>query len=62
MIAPFLVNALYTLGWLVESPIRMIHPTLSNRVGPLLFMFGLALGWFLCTVPPGFWLVRYLLP
>src|SRR2546430_979149 len=34
--APILVNVLYTLGWLVEIPIRILMPNLSTRFGPWL--------------------------
>jgi hypothetical protein len=55
--APFGINALYTLGWLVEVPSRFLVRNLSPRFGPVLLAFGLALGLFLITVPAGLWAV-----
>src|SRR6187455_2657407 len=34
--APFVINALYTLGWLVEVSTRILVPNLSPRFGPIL--------------------------
>jgi hypothetical protein len=53
--APFGINALYTLGWLVEVPSRLFRRDLSPRFGPVLLKLGFALGLFLITVPAGFW-------
>jgi hypothetical protein len=54
--APFLINALYTLGWLVEAPARLIKPDLSAKLGAQLLKMGLALGLVLITIPPAIWL------
>ncbi|HEX4146712.1 MAG TPA: hypothetical protein VHY91_24655 [Pirellulales bacterium] len=54
--APFAVNLLYTLGWLVELPARLVVPTLTLRFGPALMKLGLGLGLFLITLPATFWL------
>ena len=51
MMAPFIINVLYTLGWIVELTYRSIEPGVSPRFGPRLFMLGLGLGLFLSTVP-----------
>jgi hypothetical protein len=53
--APFVVNALYTLGWIVELTYRRIEPGVSPGFGPRLLKTGLALGLFLITVPAAFW-------
>ncbi len=54
--APFGINILYTLGWLVEVPARMVAPGLSPHFGPLLMKSGLGLGLLLITLPAAFWL------
>jgi hypothetical protein len=53
--APFGINLLYTLGWLVEAPARLLKPSLSPSFGPLLLKLGLGLGLFLITLPAAFW-------
>lgn len=53
--APFGINVLYTLGWLVEVPARLLVPGLSSRFGPMLLKLGLGLGLFLITLPAAFW-------
>lgn len=53
--APFGINLLYTLGWLVEIPARLLVPGLSSRFGPLLLKLGVGLGLFLITMPAAFW-------
>jgi hypothetical protein len=53
--APLGINVLYTLGWLVEVPARLIQPSLSPRFGPFLLMAGLGLGLFLISLPAAFW-------
>lgn len=49
--APFVINALYTLGWLLEVPCRWIRPSLSPRFGPLLLRTGILLGVILISIP-----------
>jgi hypothetical protein len=56
LLAPFGINALYTLGWLVEVPARRMIPELSPRFGPRLLMLGLGLGVFLISIPAVLWL------
>jgi len=56
MAAPFVINMLYTLGWLVEVPARIVKPDLSPRLGPILLMAGLGLGFFLIGLPAALWL------
>jgi len=53
--APFGINILYTLGWIVEVPARLVVPDLTPRFGPLLLKLGLGLGLFLIAVPAVFW-------
>jgi hypothetical protein len=53
--APFGINVLYTLGWLVEVPARVLNPGLSPGFGPLLLKLGLGLGLTLITLPAAFW-------
>jgi hypothetical protein len=53
--APFVINLLYTLGWLVEIPARVYVPGLSPRFGPLLLKLGLGFGLFLITGPAALW-------
>jgi hypothetical protein len=55
MAAPFRINLLYTLGWLVEGPARLLVRDLSPRFGPALLALGLAMGLFFSTVPAALW-------
>jgi hypothetical protein len=55
MIAPIIVNVLYTLGWIVETTYRSIEPEASPHFGPRLFKLGLGLGLFLSAVSATFW-------
>jgi len=55
MAAPFVINALYTRGWIVELTARSLEPGLSPRFGPRLLKLGLGLGLFLITVPAALW-------
>lgn len=52
---PFVINVLYTLGWLAEIVARHLRPQLSPRFGPFLLMFGMGLGLTLMTVPVVLW-------
>ena len=54
--AAILVNILYTLGWLVEVPARIVSPGLPRWFGPLLLMSGFGLGLLLITIPAAYWL------
>ena len=51
LVAPFAINVLYSLGWLVE-----IQLPSSPWLGPLLLKLGLGLGLLLITLPAAFWL------
>jgi hypothetical protein len=53
--APFGINVLYTLGWLVEVSARLLVPGLSPRFGPIVLKLGLGLGLFLITLPAAIW-------
>jgi hypothetical protein len=53
--APFVINLLYTLGWLVEIPTRHLIPDLSSGFGPMLLKLGLGFGLFLITMPWVVW-------
>jgi hypothetical protein len=53
--APFVVNALYSLGWLVEIPLHLIAPSASQGIGPILLKLGFALGLGLISVPAAYW-------
>lgn len=55
MAAPFAVNILYTLGWLVEAPFRVFSPNSRAWLGPVLLKLGLAFGAFLISLPAAFW-------
>ena len=53
--APFVINMLYTLGWIVELTARSLEPGLSARFGPRLLKLGLGLSLFLITLPAALW-------
>jgi hypothetical protein len=55
MMAPIIVNVLYTLGWVVETAYRSSEPVVSPRFGPRLFELGLGLGLFFSALPATFW-------
>ncbi len=54
--APLVINALYTLGWLVEVPVRWFVPSVSDRLGPVLLKFGIGLEIFLVSLPAAIWM------
>ena len=54
--APFGVNVLYTLGWLVEVPARRAFRSLTPSFGPSLLKLGVALGVLLISAPAVFWI------
>ena len=53
--APFVANACYTLGWLVELPARLLWPSLSPQFGPWLLRLGLGLSVFFISLPAVYW-------
>lgn len=54
-IAPFVINALYTVGRLVEVPARLLRPNLPSDYGPRLLKLGLGFGMVLITLPAALW-------
>ena len=53
--APFGINVLYTLGWLVEVPLRLVMREHGSSVGPTLMKLGLGLGFILTSLPALLW-------
>jgi hypothetical protein len=53
--AVILGNALYTLGWLVEAPLRLAVPGLTSRFAPALLKLGFAAGFTLIALPALAW-------
>jgi hypothetical protein len=53
--APFGINVLYTLGWLVEVPARLLVRDLSPRFGPMLLRLGVGMSAVLIALPAAFW-------
>jgi hypothetical protein len=58
--APIAINVLYTLGWLLEVPVRAAHRGLSLQFGPLLLKVGMGLGIVLSSIPALYWLGYWL--
>lgn len=56
LLAPFAINALYTLGWLVEVPAQWSGWKEAPKLGPLLLKLGLGLGIILSSLPAAFWM------
>ncbi len=54
LIAPFIVNICYTLGWLTEISARAIF-SVSPQFGPLLLKLGIILSLFLVSIPALLW-------
>jgi hypothetical protein len=55
LVAPFAVNFCYTLGWLVDAPLRLLFPSLTPRFTPLLFWMGLGFSLLLISIPAVGW-------
>ena len=55
LLAPIAANLCYTLGWLVDAPLRLIRPSLSPRFTPLLFRLGLGFSLFVISLPAVLW-------
>lgn len=51
---PFVINILYTLGWLLEVPCRGLRPGLTLRFAPRLLRTGIILGVILISIPAVF--------
>lgn len=45
----------YTLGWLVDSPLRFLKPSVSSRFTLWLFILGVAFSIFIVSLPAVFW-------
>jgi hypothetical protein len=54
-LAPFVINAFYTLGWLVEVPARLARAARVEELGPTLLALGLAVTLLFITLPAAFW-------
>jgi hypothetical protein len=60
IMAPFIINILYTLGWFAELLARMANPTFfaySATIRPLMFKLGLGFSFFVVSIPAGYWIV-----
>ncbi|HEY2585231.1 MAG TPA: hypothetical protein VGI81_05655 [Tepidisphaeraceae bacterium] len=44
-------NVCYTLGWLVEAPVRVLFPKLTPKFSPRLLLIGLLVSVFVITLP-----------
>ena len=55
ILAPFVINLLYTAGWVVEVAARAERPQLSPQFGPRLLKIGLAIGVSLISAPAIWW-------
>lgn len=56
-VAPLLANVLYTAGWLVEVPVRVLLPGESRRLGPRLLKLGIGFSLVVIALPPVLWAV-----
>ena len=54
--ASFAANACYTLGWLVELPMRSVIPRLSPQFGPLFLKLGLGFSFLMISISAVLWL------
>jgi len=54
-LAPFAVNFCYTAGWLLDAPLRLLRPSLSARLTPLLFALGVGFSLCVVSLPAVFW-------
>jgi hypothetical protein len=57
IVSPIVVNICYTLGWLVDAPVRKCLPSLSPRFSVALLIAGIALSILLISFPAAIWLV-----
>ncbi len=48
---PIAINICYTLGWLVEAPLRLIKPTLSPKLSPILLKLGIGFSMLFFALP-----------
>ena len=56
-VAPLLANVLYTAGWLVEVPVRVLLPGASRRLGPRLLKLGIGFSLVVIALPTVAWAV-----
>jgi hypothetical protein len=61
IVAPFVVNICYTLGWLAELAARLVIPSLSTRFSPILLKIGIGFSLLVISIPAMFWLGYHLL-
>jgi hypothetical protein len=50
-----LINICYTLGWLVDAPLRFLKPSLSSQFTLWLFILGVAFSIFVVSLPAAYW-------
>ena len=55
IVAPFVVNACYTMGWLMELSIRGMLPSLPPQFGACLLRLGIGFSLFVISIPVVFW-------
>ncbi|HZZ45073.1 MAG TPA: hypothetical protein VFE58_19205 [Tepidisphaeraceae bacterium] len=55
IVAPIAFNICYTLGWLVEAPVRLVAPGLTPKLGPRLLLMGLIFSCCMISLPALFW-------
>jgi hypothetical protein len=55
MASPFIANICYTLGWLVELPVRFVYPSLSPNFGPRLLKLGVGFSIIIISFPAVYW-------
>lgn len=55
LVVPIAFNVCYTLGWIVEVPVRVIWPSLSWKAGTLLMLLGLVFSFCVLSLPAIFW-------
>jgi hypothetical protein len=55
ILAPIAFNIFYTLGWLVEAPVRAVVPGLTPKLGPRLLLAGLVFSFCLISLPAAYW-------
>jgi hypothetical protein len=62
MVAPFVINAGYTLGWFVELALRALLPLQVNKstLGPALMKAGVAFSLLAATLPAAIWVTIWL--
>lgn len=59
-VAPIVINACYTLGWLVELGLHLLRFKVSNNFGYRLFRVGLIFSLVIVSLPAVIWSVVWL--